>query len=123
MPFFRILFSIGCHLWYSQLLPDYPYIELSSATFVLSVGGSSSGARIEDLGHHLIITSRFYTVLVVADHLTWFLYFTKHYYTMLEIGTFFGLLVWAVPFMYFLSLSANEYTLPAFGNLYLSILD
>ncbi|KAJ3045768.1 hypothetical protein HDV00_007894 [Rhizophlyctis rosea] len=33
---------------------------------------------------------------------------------MLEIGTFFGLLVWAVPFMYFLSLSANEYTLPAF---------
>ncbi|KAJ3048348.1 erv26 super protein [Rhizophlyctis rosea] len=86
----RILFSIACHLWYSQLLPEYPYIELSSPAFVISV------------------------VLVITDHLIWFFYFSKHYFTILEIGTFFGLLVWAVPFMYFLSLSANEYTLPAF---------
>jgi hypothetical protein len=36
----------------------------------------------------------------------------------MEIATFFSLLVWFVPFTYFISLSASENTLPAFGNVF-----
>ncbi|KND03144.1 uncharacterized protein SPPG_02207 [Spizellomyces punctatus DAOM BR117] len=92
LPFLRILFSLSCHLWYSQLLRTFPTIELSSVAFVLSC------------------------VLVIVDHFVWFFYFTDHYHTFMEIATFFGLIVWLIPFMYFISLSANEYTLPAFDT-------
>ncbi|KAJ3006066.1 erv26 super protein [Thoreauomyces humboldtii] len=88
MPFSRILFSLLCHAWYSQLLRTFPNIELSSPAFIISC------------------------LLVIADHFVWFFYFTDHYHTFTEIATFFGLVVWLIPFMYFISLSANEYTLP-----------
>ncbi|KAI9087769.1 transmembrane adaptor Erv26, partial [Phlyctochytrium arcticum] len=91
LPFFRVLFSLACHAWYSQLLAAFPGIELGSVAFIGSC------------------------LLVVADHFVWFFYFADNYHTFLEIATFFGLMVWLVPFIYFVSLSANENTLPAFG--------
>ncbi|KAJ3149704.1 erv26 super protein [Geranomyces michiganensis] len=90
LPFKRILFSLLCHAWYSQLLRTFPEIELASPAFIVSC------------------------VLVISDHFVWFFYFTDHFHTFTEIATFFGLVVWLVPFMYFISLSANEYTLPNF---------
>ncbi|RKO92784.1 transmembrane adaptor Erv26-domain-containing protein [Blyttiomyces helicus] len=92
MPFKRIAFSLVCHVWYTQLLAGFPAIELFSVAFI----GSCA--------------------LAITDHFVWFFYFTQNYHSFMEICTFFGLIVWLVPFMYFISLSANEYTLPAFGK-------
>ncbi|ORX44196.1 DUF396-domain-containing protein [Piromyces finnis] len=88
MPFLRILFSIICHLVYSILLNDFPDIQLSSPTFISSC------------------------VLVLVDHFVWFNYFTKFYYPFDRIVCFFVICVWAVPFEFFISLSANDNTLP-----------
>ncbi|KAI8817934.1 transmembrane adaptor Erv26-domain-containing protein [Fimicolochytrium jonesii] len=90
LSFKRICFSLLCHAWYSQLLRNFPNIELASPAFLISC------------------------VLVISDHFIWFFYFTEHYHSFTEIATFFGLIVWLIPFMYFISLSANEYTLPNF---------
>eukprot|EP00842_Homolaphlyctis_polyrhiza_P005888 jgi/Hompol1/62/HPOL_003978-RA len=92
-PLWRILFSLGCHAWYSQMLPSFPAIQATSIVFIVSC------------------------ILVLADHFVWFFYFAKFRYSMTEIASFFGILVWMVPFMYFISLSANDYTLPAFGKM------
>jgi len=64
-----------------------------------------------------------YLVLVLIDHFVWFNYFTKYYFPFDEIVCFFVICVWAVPFEFFISLSANDNTLP-YGNisqLYLNI--
>ncbi|KAJ3415739.1 erv26 super protein [Chytridiales sp. JEL 0842] len=53
-------------------------------------------------------------VLSIVNHFVWFFYFTENHHRFMEIATFFSLMVWLVPFMYFISLSANENTLPAF---------
>ena len=55
-------------------------------------------------------------VLTLVDHFCWFFYFTSKYHSILEIASFFTLIVWIVPFMFFLSLSANEFTLPSVGS-------
>ncbi|KAI8813873.1 transmembrane adaptor Erv26 [Cladochytrium replicatum] len=89
-PVIRTLFSLACHGWYSLLLRDFPTIELTSPYFVVSC------------------------VLTVTDHFMWFFFFARHYHPFSEIATFFGICVWLVPFTFFISLSANEYTLPAF---------
>ena len=50
--------------------------------------------------------------MATADHCLWFYYFTQYYYPFNEIFAFFIILVWLVPFTFFLSLTANENTLP-----------
>jgi len=55
-------------------------------------------------------------VLVLVDHFVWFNYFTKFYFPFDEIVCFFVICVWAVPFEFFISLSANDNTLP-YGNI------
>jgi hypothetical protein len=102
MPLIRILISIGCLGLNSLMLPSFPAIELDSVVFLLSC------------------------VMVIANHFMWFFYFTDRkssfvsntridYYSFAEIASFFAICVWLVPFMFFISLSANEFTLPAFG--------
>jgi len=49
---------------------------------------------------------------VLADHFLWFTYFSSNYYRFSEVASFFGLCVWLVPFIYFISLSASDNTLP-----------
>jgi len=51
-------------------------------------------------------------VLVIVDHFVWFNYFTRNYFPFDEIVCFFAICVWAVPFELFISLSANDNTLP-----------
>ena len=36
LPFFRVIFSIFCHLTYSILLDNFPDIQISSPSFILS---------------------------------------------------------------------------------------
>lgn len=88
LPFLRVVFSIICHLVYSILLNNFPEIQLSSPSFITSC------------------------VLVLIDHFVWFNYFTKYYFPFDEIVCFFVICVWAVPFEFFISLSANDNTLP-----------
>ncbi|ORY21711.1 DUF396-domain-containing protein [Neocallimastix californiae] len=88
LPFLRVAFSIFCHLIYSISLNEFPDIQFSSPSFIFSC------------------------VLVIVDHFVWFNYFTKYYFPFNEIVCFFGICVWAVPFEFFISLSANDNTLP-----------
>ncbi len=55
--------------------------------------------------------------LTLVDHFMWFYYFTRKSHSMLEIASFFTFIVWIVPFQFFISLSANENSLPSIGIL------
>ncbi|KAG0300657.1 erv26 super protein, partial [Dissophora globulifera] len=92
LPFTKIVFSLGCHAVYSLNLANFPYINLLSVPFLLSC------------------------VLVLADHFIWFQFFARHYYSFASIASFFGICVWMVPFVYFISLSANDNALPSFDK-------
>ncbi|KAI8847619.1 transmembrane adaptor Erv26-domain-containing protein [Chytridium lagenaria] len=83
-------FSLACQGVYFLMLQDFPNIQLTNPTFLGSC------------------------VLVITNHFLWFFWFTENHYRFRDIATFFGLMIWLVPFMYFISLSANEYTLPSF---------
>ena len=114
LPLLQTLFSIICHLVYLQNFSNtWPLISLTSITFLASC------------------------VLVIADHFTWFFYFTKvtnnvqhlrtyrgvvaetHSFT--EIASFFGICVWFIPLYLFLSLSANDNALPTITGKRLSL--
>lgn len=99
------LFSIFSYYVYLQNLHKIPYVELSSPVFLLSC------------------------VLVISNHFLWFHHFNNPYIpplevrlrpdyvppripTFVEICSFFGLLVWLVPFALFVSLSAHDNLLP-----------
>ncbi|KAG0246348.1 erv26 super protein [Mortierella sp. GBA43] len=86
------MFSLGCHAVYSLNLANFPYINLLSVPFILSC------------------------VLVLVDHFMWFQYFSRNYYTFMNIASFFGICVWLIPFSYFISLSANDNALPSFDK-------
>lgn len=103
LPFWRIIFSIVCHIIYLQnFSADWPLISLASPSFVASC------------------------VLVIADHFIWFFYFAQlsaaarhsryrkdpRAPEFTEVATFFGLCVWLAPLFLFLSLSANDNALP-----------
>ncbi|KAI9027560.1 transmembrane adaptor Erv26-domain-containing protein [Phycomyces nitens] len=88
LPFFQIAFSLLCHGVYSMNLQTFPFINLTSLPFLSSC------------------------VLVFVDHFVWFRYFTSHYRPFMDIAAFFGICVWLIPFTYFISLSANDNSLP-----------
>ncbi|TPX43957.1 hypothetical protein SeMB42_g04502 [Synchytrium endobioticum] len=88
LPFLRLAFSLACQVWYLQLLPAFPIIEFADPMFIGLCG------------------------LVVSNHCWWFFYFTQKYHPFPQTATFFGICVWLVPFLYFISVSANDYALP-----------
>ncbi len=112
LPPHKIVFSILCHFIYLQNFSDsWPVIPLSSLSFVASC------------------------ILVVVDHFMWFFHFAhvthetrqtahKAYHGGLvvkgpsfgDMATFFGICVWLTPLFLFLSLSANDNTLPTSGE-------
>ncbi|OZJ06044.1 hypothetical protein BZG36_01146 [Bifiguratus adelaidae] len=69
-------------------LKTFPFISLTSPPFLASC------------------------VLVLLNHYLWFTYFSSHYEPFMDIASFFGIMVWLVPFAYFISLSANDAVLP-----------
>ncbi|KAI0249945.1 transmembrane adaptor Erv26-domain-containing protein, partial [Lactifluus subvellereus] len=112
LPFHKTLFSIFCHVVYLQNFSYlWPVISLTSPSFIASC------------------------ILVVADHFMWFFHFTRLTHearkaahkayrggpvvkgpTFGDMATFFGLCVWLTPLFLFLSLSANDNTLPTSGS-------
>ena len=112
LPAHKIAFSILCHVTYLQNFSDsWPVIPLSSPSFVASC------------------------ILVVVDHFMWFFYFAHITHDARQVShkayrggpvvkapsfgdmaTFFGICVWLTPLFLFLSLSANDNTLPTAGE-------
>lgn len=112
LPLHKIVFSILCHVVYLQNFSHtWPVISLTSPSFVASC------------------------ILVVADHFMWFFHFARRTHearqaaqeayrggtvfkppTFGDMATFFGLCVWLAPLFLFLSLSANDNTLPTSGE-------
>lgn len=109
LPLHLIAFSIACHVVYLQnFTSSWPLVSLTSIGFLASC------------------------VLVITDHFVWFFHFAKitqdarhkarNPYRgpaasekvpgFADIATFFGLCVWLAPLFLFLSLSANDNTLP-----------
>ncbi|OUM52085.1 hypothetical protein BVG19_g1241 [[Candida] boidinii] len=97
--------SLFTYFIYYQNLKTFPYINLTSTVFISSC------------------------ILAVINHYLWFQHFGNpyipsiderldpnfklpHYPTFTEIASFFGICVWLIPFSLFISLSANENTLP-----------
>lgn len=113
LPLHKIAFSILCHVVYLQNFSHtWPVISLTSPSFVASC------------------------IVVVADHFMWFFHFARRTHearqaahkayrggpvvrapTFGDMATFFGLCVWLTPLFLFLSLSANDNTLPTSGSL------
>ncbi|ODV91645.1 hypothetical protein CANCADRAFT_73676 [Tortispora caseinolytica NRRL Y-17796] len=103
-PFWLSVISIATQLIYRQNLITFPYIQLSSPTFLLSCA------------------------LMLLNHYLWFSHFSnlsdqaKYVYdpytqinlpSFSQISSFFGLVIWLVPFSLFISLTAGENVLPA----------
>ncbi|XP_064630474.1 protein TEX261-like isoform X2 [Lineus longissimus] len=80
------------HGVYYLLLQTFPYILLTSPSFIVSV------------------------VLLVVQHYLAFSYFSTVWYPFSEVLAFFTLCLWLVPFMFFVSLSANELVLPTLAE-------
>ncbi|EGG16571.1 transmembrane protein [Cavenderia fasciculata] len=83
-----ILLSLASHLSYYSLLSDFPFVSLSSIKFIFSL------------------------LTLIISHCSWFLFFRSQYFPFPEIFTIFIFCVWLVPFMFFISLAANDTNLP-----------
>lgn len=116
LPFWHTVFSIFCLIVYLQhFSSSWPLISLTSPAFILSC------------------------VVVIVDHFIWFFHFSnvvqeakkhraaRYRYsahatnyreppTFMDIATFFAVCVWFIPLFLFLSLSANDYVIPSFGE-------
>lgn len=88
LPLSMTLTGLFSTLLYSTLLPNFPDIDLSSPSFILSL------------------------ILVFVNHYLAFGYFSQEWYPFGEVIGYFTVCLWIVPFSYFVSLSANENTLP-----------
>ncbi|CDK25272.1 unnamed protein product [Kuraishia capsulata CBS 1993] len=105
-PFKLTLFSLATYYVYHLNMKTFPYINLTGPIFVSSC------------------------ILVMLNHYLWFRYFSNPYIPSIEerlspgykpphicsfpeVASFFGVCVWFVPFALFISLSANENTLPS----------
>ncbi|AET39888.1 Svp26p Ecym_5106 [Eremothecium cymbalariae DBVPG len=103
-PFMLTCFSIGSYVVYYQNLRRFPFVSLTSPTFVCSC------------------------VLVFMNHYFWLRYFNntdislqsrvdpnyvpKRRATFVEVTSFFGICIWFIPFALFVSLSAGDNMLP-----------
>ena len=87
-PFFTVLVSAGAQFAYSQMLRRFPFIVFTSAEFLTSLAA---------LG---------------ATHWVWVRFFHGTYHSTEYVLGFFFMIVWFVPFGFFISIAANESVLP-----------
>lgn len=81
-----VLFSIGCQLLFLNLLDGYPDIETSGAGFIIAVSAT------------------------FVNHMFFLGSMLKRKIGLIEIFFYFFIIVWSVPFSFFLSLTANDDT-------------
>jgi len=80
--------GFAAHLAYGWLYQSFPFFKMLSPSFLLSFS------------------------MMVASHYLWITHFTAHYHQASHVLCFFVLMVWLVPFGFFISLSVNETMLP-----------
>lgn len=88
MPWTLLGSCIASNVAYYFVLQTFPFIQLTSPIFIVSL------------------------VLLVVNHYLAFSYFATIWYPFSEVLAFFTICVWLIPFALFISLSANENTLP-----------
>lgn len=144
-PFFLTAFSILAHLIYSTNLRKFPFISLSSPSFIASCSKppqqppkpSSFFPLLPQSSNFLPTDPLFLVVFVLLDHYFFFRHFSNlpparqalHYNsfstqprpeidvpTFGQVAAFFGICIWLVPFGLFVSLSAGELVLPTIGS-------
>ena len=88
LPFYEKSIGILSHCAYASLLRDYPFVKTVSLEAIFSV------------------------VAFIVSHYTWFQYFVWNRHDFFTILGFFFVMIWIVPFGFFVSLSINENILP-----------
>eukprot|EP00727_Mastigamoeba_balamuthi_P003096 m51a1_g12784 hypothetical protein (168) ;mRNA; r:2579-3482 len=85
LPWFELLFGLAAHLLYCTLLPNYPYVNVTSVRAIASA------------------------VMAVCSHFLWFRFMLDHsYYTYGEVVGLFVTCVWLGPLVFLVSLSTME---------------
>ncbi|XP_025192138.1 protein TEX261 [Melanaphis sacchari] len=88
IPLTLIALGLLSHIVYYFLLIDFPNFNLTSLSFISSI------------------------ILLIGNHILAFKFFRQRYSTLSEVFSYFTVCLWMVPFMFILSLSANDNTLP-----------
>lgn len=92
LPLLAVGTGVASHALYLRLLQTFPYISLSSPEFLGSIG------------------------MLVASHVVWIRFFLSSAVVSLEWALgFLLIMLWLVPFAFFISLAANESVLPGAG--------
>jgi len=88
-PLSCVLVGAAAHGAYARLLPRFPFVQLASPDFALACAG------------------------LVGSHVLWLRHFWHDTYASAEyVAGFFVVVVWLVPFGFFISLAANDAVLP-----------
>ncbi|CAM6095506.1 unnamed protein product [Calypogeia fissa] len=98
LPFLCIALGIAAHVFYYRMLKTFPYISLTSQDFIASVS------------------------LFVISHIAWLRFFLRDprcaSVSIEWVLGFMLVILWIVPFAFFISLAANESVLPGAGGPY-----
>ena len=124
LPFFALLVGFAAHASYFWLLQSFPFLSLMSPPYAPAEPGAhlrSSPAcflapRLVTVPflHSSMHTRRCLSsvALFVVSNFLWIRHFLSHYHQLTQVACFMLWMGWLVPFGFFLSLSANESTLP-----------
>ena len=88
MPFMALVVSGGSQFAYARMLKRFPFIEFASVDFIASLAA------------------------LAATHWVWIRHFHMTYHSTEYVLGFFFMVVWFVPFGFFISIAANESVLP-----------
>lgn len=88
MPHHLIVVGIIAHLLYLYMLRGFPYIRTTSPPFIFS------------------------GIACATSQVLWFVFLRSTWYPFEEVCAYFVILVWLVPFIYFISISSNDTALP-----------
>lgn len=88
LPLWALGVGLAAHACYFWLLQTFPVVKLTSPACLASL------------------------LALVGSHLVWGSHFISHFHQTTHVLCFFVLNVWLVPFGFFVSLTANESTLP-----------
>ncbi|XP_065200648.1 protein TEX261 [Planococcus citri] len=99
LPLTMSICGIIGQMMYFLILRTFPYVSLKSPSFVLSI------------------------IVLIVNHYFAFHYFGTEFHSFSEVIAYFTICVWMVPFVLFISLSANDHVLPTTVNSSSSLLD
>jgi len=87
-PISYVLFGFISHGTYYMLLDKFPQIKLTNVLLWVSI------------------------IFFLINHSLWFSHFTSQYYQFWDVFGFFSICVWLVPFIFFISLTVDDNSLP-----------